>query len=135
MIEALAADARQDRMDRIAVLYAEITAATREFLRALAESDRHRDWAEAGFGSCADWLAWRIGVTRDPRPAGAGAPASEKVRAARALEDLPLISEAMAQGEISEYRTEVDMPIEATMAALKALDRGRVADPPAADAA
>jgi hypothetical protein len=91
--EAMEADARQDRMDRVAVLYGEITAATREFLRALAESDRHRDWAEAGFASCIDWLAWRIGVSRMT--------ASEKVRAARALEDLPLISEAMGRGEIS----------------------------------
>ena len=86
-------DARRDRMDRVAVLYAEITAATREFLRALAECDRHRDWAEEGFASCADWLAWRIGVTRNT--------ANEKVRTARALEDLPLISESMARGELS----------------------------------
>jgi hypothetical protein len=86
-------DARHERMDRVAVLYGEITAATREFLRALAECDRHRDWAEEGFASCADWLAWRIGVTRNT--------ANEKVRAARALEALPLISEAMGRGEIS----------------------------------
>jgi hypothetical protein len=91
--EALASDARHERMDRIAVLYGEITAATRAFLRALAESDRHKDWAAEGFSSCADWLAWRIGVTRNT--------ASEKVRAARALEHLPLISDAMARGELS----------------------------------
>jgi hypothetical protein len=89
----LEADARQERMDRVAVLYGEITAATREFLRAVAESDRHSDWAEVGFSSCADWLAWRIGVTRNA--------ASEKVRAARALESLPLISEAMERGHLS----------------------------------
>jgi hypothetical protein len=86
-------DGRRERMDRVAVLYAEITAATREFLRALAVCDRHRDWAEEGFASCADWLAWRIGVTRNT--------ANEKVRAARALEELPLISDAMAGGELS----------------------------------
>ncbi len=91
--EAMESDARQERMDRVAVLYGEITAATREFLRALAESDRHGDWAEEGFASCADWLTWRIGVTR--------VTASEKVRAARALEGLPLISDAMARGAIS----------------------------------
>ena len=89
----LESDARQDRMDRVAVLYGEITAATREFLRALAESDRRCDWAEEDFGSCAEWLAWRIGITRNT--------ANEKVRAARALEGLPLISDAMARGEIS----------------------------------
>jgi hypothetical protein len=89
----LEADARHERMDRVAVLFGEITAATREFLRALAESDRHQDWAAEGFGSCAEWLAWRIGITRDT--------AGEKVRAARALEQLPLISGAMGRGEIS----------------------------------
>jgi hypothetical protein len=86
-------DARHERMDRVAVLYGEITAATREFLRALADCDRHRDWAGEGFASCADWLAWRIGITRNT--------ANEKVRAARALEDLPLIADAMARGQIS----------------------------------
>ena len=89
----LESDARQDRMDRVAVLFGEITAATREFLRALAESDRHHDWAEESFGSCAEWLAWRIGITRNT--------ANEKVRAALALEGLPLISDAMGRGEIS----------------------------------
>jgi len=91
--EALESDARFERMERVAVLYGEITAATREFLAALAHSDRHRDWEEEGFGSCAEWLAWRIGITRGT--------ANEKVRTARALEDLPLISEAMAQGDLS----------------------------------
>ncbi len=91
--QALESDARFERMERVAVLYGEITAATREFLAALARSDRHGDWEEEGFGSCAEWLAWQIGITRGT--------ANEKVRAARALEDLPLISEAMARGEIS----------------------------------
>ena len=86
-------DARIERMDRVAVLFGEITAATREFLAAVAQSDRHGDWVAEGFGSCAEWLAWRIGITRGT--------ANEKVRAARALEDLPLISEAMARGELS----------------------------------
>ena len=90
---ALEADARIERMDRVVVLFGEITAATREFLAALARSDRHRDWEDEGFGSCAEWLAWRIGITRGT--------ANEKVRAARALENLPLISEAMARGELS----------------------------------
>ena len=90
---ALESDARIERMDRVTVLFAEITAATREFLAAVAQSDRHEDWAAEGFGSCAEWLAWQIGITRGT--------ANEKVRAARALEDLPLISEAMARGELS----------------------------------
>jgi hypothetical protein len=89
----VATDARLEPMDRVAVLFAEITAASWEFLRALAECDEHGDWAEEGFASCADWLAWRVGITRHT--------ASEKVRAARALESLPLISDAMAKGELS----------------------------------
>ncbi len=52
--EAMESDARQERMDRVAVLNGEITAATREFLRAVAECDEHRDWAEVGFASCID---------------------------------------------------------------------------------
>lgn len=90
---ALECDARIERMDRVAVLFGEITAAARAFLAALAQSDRHRDWEDEGFASCAEWLAWRIGITRGT--------ANEKVRAARALERLPLISEAMARGELS----------------------------------
>ena len=90
---ALESDARIERMERVAVLFAEITAATREFLAAVAQSDRLEDWAAEGFESCAEWLAWQIGITRGT--------ANEKVRAARALEDLPLISEAMARGELS----------------------------------
>lgn len=86
-------DERVERMDRVATLYGEITSATRAFLAALVECERHRDWAAAGFGSCAEWLAWRIGVTRNT--------ANEKVRAALALEELPAISESMARGEIS----------------------------------
>ncbi len=89
----LASDARLDRMGRVAVLYAEINAAKREFLRALVESDRHRDWADESFGSCAEWLAWRLGITKRT--------ANEQVRAAWALESLPLTSEAMGRGELS----------------------------------
>jgi len=90
---AAESDARLERMDHVAVLHCEITAATRAFLRALAESDRHRDWADEGFASCAKWLAWRLGINLNT--------ANEKVRAARALEHLPLISAAMERGEIS----------------------------------
>src|SRR5205807_9693987 len=46
-----------------------------------------------GFRSCAHWLCWRVGL--DP-----GA-AREKVRVARALGALPLLSAAMRRGEIS----------------------------------
>ena len=91
--EALSSDARLERMKRVALLFGEITAATREFLAALAQSDQHRDWEGEGFSSCGEWLAWQIGMTRNT--------AKEKVRAARALEHLPLISDAMARGQLS----------------------------------
>ncbi|NNF13329.1 MAG: DUF222 domain-containing protein, partial [Gemmatimonadetes bacterium] len=87
------AEARAARVDRVAVLYAQITSATREFLRAVAECDRHGDWSVEGFGSCAEWLAWRVGLQRNA--------ANERVRVARALEHLPQTSEAMAVGELS----------------------------------
>ena len=87
------AEARAERVDRVAVLYAQITAATREFLRAVAECDRHGDWAAEGFGSCAEWLAWRVGLQPNA--------ARERVRVARALAGLPQTSEAMARGEVS----------------------------------
>lgn len=87
------AEARASRVDRVAVLYARITAATREFLAAVAECDRHGDWAAEGFGSCAEWLAWRVGLRRNA--------ANERVRVARALEILPRTSEAMSLGELS----------------------------------
>jgi hypothetical protein len=86
-------DARSERVDRIVVLWAEITAATREFLRLLAESDRAGDWAAEAFGSCAEWLAWRTGMSKNT--------ANERVRVARALEELPRISDAMSQGALS----------------------------------
>jgi hypothetical protein len=85
--------ARAERIRRITALHAQITAATRAFLAALAESDRCEDWREEGFGCCAEWLSWRLGISRNT--------ANEKVRAARALEELPEISEAMSKGELS----------------------------------
>ena len=87
---AAESDARMERMDHVAVLHGEITAATREFLRAVAESDRHRDWAEEGFDSCAEWLEWRIGVNRNTPNA--------QVRARRAPGHLPPLSAPLAPG-------------------------------------
>jgi hypothetical protein len=44
--EAQESDALIERMDRVAILFGEITAATQEFLAALEQSDRHRGWAQ-----------------------------------------------------------------------------------------
>jgi hypothetical protein len=78
--------------ERIAELAAQISAATYELLSMLREFDERAGWG-GGFRSCAHWLCWRIGL--DP-----GA-AREKVRVARALGALPLLSGAMRRGEIS----------------------------------
>ena len=77
--------------EQIAELAAHTNAAMHRMLVLLGEFDRRRGWH--GFRSCAHWLSWRIGI-------GRGA-AREWVRVARALENLPLISEAMGRGEVS----------------------------------
>ena len=76
----------------IAELAAQISAATYELLAMLRDFDERGGW-NSGFHSCAHWLCWRVGL--DP-----GA-AREKVRVARALGALPLLSAAMRRGEIS----------------------------------
>ena len=58
----------------------------------LREFDERGGWSR-GFRSCAHWLNWRTGLDL-------GA-AREKVRVARALAALPLLSAAMARGEVS----------------------------------
>ena len=68
-------------------------AATYRLLALIAEFDRREGWAVGGFLSCAHFLNVRIGL-------GIVA-AREKVRVARALDELPLISEAMSRGEVS----------------------------------
>ena len=79
--------------DRIAELAAHIQAADHRLLEMIREFDRGSGWAEQGARSCAHWLSWRIGLDL-------GA-AREKVRVARALENLPRLSEALRKGEIS----------------------------------
>ena len=82
----------EDLGERIAELATQISAATYELLAMLRDFDERGGWG-GGFHSCAHWLTWRVGL--DP-----GA-AREKVRVARALGTLPLLSEAMRRGEIS----------------------------------
>ena len=79
--------------ERIARLAAHISAATYRLLTLIAAFDAAGGWQEAGFRSCARWLAWRTGT-------GPGA-AREKVRVARALGELPVLSEALRTGRIS----------------------------------
>ena len=58
----------------------------------IADFDRRGGWKD-GFGPCAEWLAWKIGITIGP--------ARERVRAARALENLPQTADALRDGTIS----------------------------------
>ena len=87
------ADALEEIEEEVVTLAAHIHAATRRLLSLIAEFDRRRGWELGGHRSCAHWLAFRTGMDM-------GA-AREKVRAARALEDLPEIGAAMGRGELS----------------------------------
>ena len=85
--------AEMDRLgDEIAELSAHLEAATARLLDLIREFDARGGWGN-GFRSCAHWLSWRVGL--DP-----GA-AREKVRVARVLGRLPLMSAALARGELS----------------------------------
>ena len=86
-------DALLELGDEIVTLAAHIHAAEHRFLTLIAEFERLRGWEPGGHRSCAHWLAFRTGIDL-------GA-ARERVRAARALSDLPQISASMEQGELS----------------------------------
>ena len=78
---------------QITQLAGHLNAANYRWLMLIAEFDRREGWADGSTPSCAHWLAWKCGID-------IGA-AREKVRVARALEGLPLISAAMARGALS----------------------------------
>src|SRR5687767_11283303 len=86
-------DTLEELGDEIALLSAHIHAATHRLLELIASFDQQRGWELDGQRSCAHWLALRTGIDL-------GA-AREKVRTARALESLPLVSAAMSRGELS----------------------------------
>ncbi len=79
--------------DEITTLAGQINAANYRFLKLLAEFDRREAWEGAGIRSCAYWLNWKCGISLN-----AG---REKVRVARALDDLPEINDAFEKGELS----------------------------------
>ena len=93
MIDKETGMSAKERMgEEIATLAARIDAATYELLVLIRRFDEEEGW-NCGFLNCARWLTWRIGL--------APSAAREKVRVARALGDLPLMSEAMKRGELS----------------------------------
>src|SRR5688572_5895372 len=82
-----------DLESKITELWGYLNAATSRFLALVAEFDREKAYERHGLANTAQWLNWQCGI-------GAVA-AREKVRAARALEQLPEIADAFAKGEIS----------------------------------
>jgi hypothetical protein len=64
-----------------------------QFLLLLREFDDRYGWAKWSCASCAEWLAWRCGLSVSA--------AREHVRVAHALRKLPAISAAFAEGRVS----------------------------------
>jgi hypothetical protein len=76
--------------EELAALASHIYAGTCRWLELVAELDRRGEFMAC---TCAEWLAWRCGLT--PRTA------REHVRIARRLVELPAIREAFSRGELS----------------------------------
>ncbi len=79
--------------DKITLLAGQINAANYRFLKMIAEFDRLEAWAGYGLRSCAHWMDWKCGISL-----GAS---REKVRVARALDELIDINKAFEKGELS----------------------------------
>jgi len=77
----------------ICTLTGHINAANYRWLMLIAEFDRRKGWSDGATQSCAHWLNWKCGIAL-------GA-AREKVRVARALENLPKVAKAMESGRLS----------------------------------
>jgi hypothetical protein len=83
----------RDLENQITELAGHLNAGNHRFLTFIAEYDNRKGWSDGGTQSCAHWLNYRCGIAL-------GA-AREKVRVAHALESLPKISAAMAEGRLS----------------------------------
>mgnify|MGYP000305454204 CR=1 FL=1 len=79
--------------DNVSAIAARINIATYELITLIREFDERAGFLKWGFENCAEWLAWRCDFSM--------ATAREKVRAARALKTLPLVTRAFATGELS----------------------------------
>jgi hypothetical protein len=85
--------AADELVDELATLAGHMSAGMCRWLELPGELIRRGDAALWGHRSCAEWLAWRCGLT--PRSA------HEHVRVARAVPGLPLIQAAFSRGELS----------------------------------
>ena len=109
--------AELDRLgDEIAELSAHLEAATARLLDLIREFDTRGGW-NSGFGSCAAWLSWHVGLDR-------GA-ARERVRVARALGTLPLLAQALARGELSYAKVRALTRVATPETEARLLDVGR----------
>ncbi|ONH31280.1 HNH endonuclease signature motif containing protein [Pseudofrankia asymbiotica] len=70
-----------------------IAAATCQLLVMLAAFDRRRGWSGLGMATCAQWLSWRCGLGIRT--------AQEHLAVAHALEELPAVRAAFAEGRLS----------------------------------
>ena len=86
-------DSDAELADRITRLAAQINVANYHFLKMLAEFDRRQGWKKHGVTCCSHWLNWRCGISY--------CAAREKIRVAHALEKLPKINHAFANGKLS----------------------------------
>ena len=91
---AAADDRSIDDLDAaICALARQMNAETYRMLMLVREFDDRCGWQKWSFRNCAEWLAWRVGLSLSA--------AREKVRTAQALRELPAISAAFADGRLS----------------------------------
>ncbi len=89
----LAALTDEQVVDELATWAGRVAAGQARLLAYVGELDRREAWAAVGVLSCAHWLSWRLGM---------GLPAAyERVRAARALRELPETAAAFGAGRLS----------------------------------
>src|SRR5690349_25133125 len=92
--QASTADRSIDELDRaICRLARQMNAESYRFLMLVRDFDDRYGFAKWSLRSCAEWLAWRCGMTPST--------AREKLRTAHALRGLPVLSAAFADGRLS----------------------------------
>jgi hypothetical protein len=77
----------------ICTLASKLNSETHRLLTLVRTFDDRMGWAKWSFANCAEWLAWRCGISLSA--------AREKVRTAQALRNLPAIGAAFADGRLS----------------------------------
>ncbi|WP_018180750.1 HNH endonuclease signature motif containing protein [Jongsikchunia kroppenstedtii] len=88
------ADLDDDELaDCLVGMAGQLAAMTCRFLDALAAFDARGGWCGVGIRSCAHWLSWRCGTSLRT--------GQEQVRVAGALQELPLLHKAFAEGRVS----------------------------------